>query len=148
MPRLKPWRKAGCSQQRSGYHLMRTRGRGWGKRRLQQTGHELESEISYIMGLSIRHLPWVQICLLACSAARGLPWWLGGKESACDAGDPGLMPGLGRSPGEGNGNPLRCSCLEDPMPGEPGGLYSTWGCKESDMTERQTLYGQCGEKSV
>ena len=43
-----------------------------------------------------------------------LPWWLS-KESACDAGDPGLIPGLGRSPGEENGNPLQYSCLENPM---------------------------------
>jgi len=38
-----------------------------------------------------------------------------GKESACSAGDPSLIPGLGRSPGEGNGNPLQYSCLENPM---------------------------------
>ena len=38
-----------------------------------------------------------------------------GKDSACNAGDPGLTPGLGRSPGEGNGNPLQYSCLENPM---------------------------------
>ena len=37
------------------------------------------------------------------------------KESACIAGDPGSIPGLGRSPGEGNGNPLQHSCLENPM---------------------------------
>ena len=37
------------------------------------------------------------------------------KESACNAGDLGLIPGLGRSPGEGNGNPLQYSCLENPM---------------------------------
>ena len=37
------------------------------------------------------------------------------KESACSVGDPGLIPGLGRSPGEGNGNPLQCSCLENSM---------------------------------
>ena len=36
-----------------------------------------------------------------------------GKESACNAGDPGLIPGLGRSPGERNGNPLQYSCLEN-----------------------------------
>ena len=35
------------------------------------------------------------------------------KESACSAGDQGLFPGLGRSPSEGNGNPLQCSCLEN-----------------------------------
>ena len=38
-----------------------------------------------------------------------------GKEIACNAGDPGSIPGLGRSPGEGNGNPLQYSCLENPM---------------------------------
>ena len=37
------------------------------------------------------------------------------KASACNAGDPGLIPGLGRSPGEGNGNPLQYSCLENHM---------------------------------
>ena len=37
-----------------------------------------------------------------------------GKASACSVGDPGLIPGLGRSPGEGNGNPLQYSCLENP----------------------------------
>ena len=38
-----------------------------------------------------------------------------GKESACNVGDLGLIPGLGRSPGEGNGNPFQHSCLENPM---------------------------------
>ena len=37
------------------------------------------------------------------------------KESACSAGDPGSIPGWGRSPAEGNGNPLQYSCLENPM---------------------------------
>ena len=39
------------------------------------------------------------------------------KVSVCNAGDPGLIPGSGRSPGEGNGNPLQYSCLENPMDG-------------------------------
>ena len=38
-----------------------------------------------------------------------------GTESACNMGDPDSIPGLGRSPGEGNGNPLQYSCLENPM---------------------------------
>ena len=38
-----------------------------------------------------------------------------GEVSACNAEDLGLIPGLGRSPGEGNGNPLQSSCLENPM---------------------------------
>ena len=47
--------------------------------------------------------------------ALGFPGGADGKESSCSAGDPGSIPGSGRSPGEGNGNPLQCSCLEDPM---------------------------------
>ena len=43
------------------------------------------------------------------------PWWLSGKESACNAGDMGFIPGLGRSPEEGNGNLLQCSYLENSM---------------------------------
>jgi len=39
------------------------------------------------------------------------------KVSVCNAGDPGLIPGSGRSPGEGNGNPLQYYCLENPMDG-------------------------------
>ena len=44
---------------------------------------------------------------------RGLPCSSLGKESACSAGDPGSIPGLGRFPGEGNGNPLQYPCLEN-----------------------------------
>ena len=43
------------------------------------------------------------------------PGGLDGKASAYNAGDPGSIPGSGRSPGEGNGNPLQYSCLENPM---------------------------------
>ena len=46
---------------------------------------------------------------------RGFPHSSVGEESACNAGDRGLIPGLGRSPGEGNGNPFQYSCLENPM---------------------------------
>ena len=40
------------------------------------------------------------------------------KAPACNAGDPGSIPGMGRTPGDGNGNPLQYSCLENPMDGE------------------------------
>ena len=46
---------------------------------------------------------------------KGFPCSSVGKESACNAGDLGSIPGSGRSPGEGNGNPLQYSCLENPM---------------------------------
>ena len=55
------------------------------------------------------------------------------KESACNAGDPSSIPGLGRSPGEGSGYPLQYSCLEHSM--DSLADYNPWGCKESDMTE-------------
>ena len=44
------------------------------------------------------------------------------KKSAYNAGDPGLIPGSGRSPGEGHGNPLQYSCLENPMGGGVHGV--------------------------
>ena len=44
---------------------------------------------------------------------KGFPCGSAGKESACNAGDLDLIPGLGRCPGEGNGNPLQYSCLEN-----------------------------------
>ena len=47
----------------------------------------------------------------------GFPSGPDGKASACNAGDLGLIPGLGRSPGEGNGNSLQYSCLEKSMDG-------------------------------
>ena len=47
----------------------------------------------------------------------GFPGGLEGKVSACNAGDPGLIPESGRSPGEGNGTPLQYSCLENPIDG-------------------------------
>ena len=54
-----------------------------------------------------------------------------GKESACSAGDPALIPGSGRSPGEGNGNLLQYSCLENPM---DRGAWQSMGSQELDMT--------------
>ena len=52
----------------------------------------------------------------------GLPWWLSGKESTCNAGDMGSIPGLGSSPGEGNGYPLQYSAWRTPQTEDPGGL--------------------------
>ena len=66
---------------------------------------------------------------------QGLPGGSDGKASVCDAGDPGSSPGLGRSPGEGNGSPLQYSCLENPMDG--GAQQATvHGVAESDRTEQ------------
>ena len=59
------------------------------------------------------------------------------KASADNAGDPGLVLGSGRSPGEGNGNPLQCSCLEWKSHEQRRLVgYSPWGCKALYTTER------------
>ena len=54
----------------------------------------------------------------------GLPRSLSGQESACEEGDRASIPGSGRYPGEGNGNPLQYSCLGNPWTEEPGGQQS------------------------
>ena len=59
-----------------------------------------------------------------------------GKESACNAGDLGSIPGLGRFPGGGHDNPLQYSFLEDPHGQRSLAGYSPWGHKESAMTLR------------
>ena len=66
---------------------------------------------------------------------NGFPGGSDGKESDCDVGDPGLIPGSGRSPGEKKRHPIPVF-----LPGEFHGQrslvgYSPWGCKESDTTE-------------
>jgi len=63
-----------------------------------------------------------------------------GKESACNAGFPGSIPGLGSSPGEGKGYPLQYSGLENPHGWRSLAGYSPWGRKESDMTERLSTW--------
>ena len=65
----------------------------------------------------------------------GLPGGSDSKESACNAGDLDLISGLGISPGGGHGNPLHCSCLENPYGQRSLAGYSPWGHKEPDMTE-------------
>ena len=64
----------------------------------------------------------------------GFPGGSDGKEYACNVGDLDSIPGLGRSPGEGNGNPLQYPCLENPM--DRGAWRATvHGVTESDTTE-------------
>ena len=64
----------------------------------------------------------------------GFPGGLDGEDSACNVGDPGSIPGLGRSPRERNGSPLQYSCLENSWTEEPG-AYSPWGHRGSDTIE-------------
>ena len=79
---------------------------------------------------------------------QGFPGGSEGKASACIAGDLGSIPGLGRSPGEGNGNSLQCSCLENPM--DRGAWWATVHSVAKSQTRleqvsthvRQLLNGQ------
>ena len=61
----------------------------------------------------------------------GFPGGSDGKESACNVGDPGSIPGSGRSPGEGNGSPLQYSCPENPSDRE------AWRATVHGVAERQ-----------
>ena len=68
-----------------------------------------------------------QSCMTLCDpmncSHQGFPGGSNGKESACNAGDPGLIPGAGRSPGEVNGYPLQYSCLENSI--DRGACWAT-----------------------
>ena len=70
----------------------------------------------------------------------GFPGGSDGKESACNVEDLSLIPGLGKSPGGGHGNPLQYSCLNNPHEQKSLASYSPWGRRESDMTEQLSAH--------
>ena len=82
-------------------------------------------------------------CLLEwLKQEKGFPGGSDHKVSACSVGDSGLIPGWGRSPGEGNGNPLQYSCLENPMDRGACWGYSPWGTKSwTGLSDYQTKEG-------
>ena len=69
--------------------------------------------------------------LIKCIVIHSFPGCSDGKESACNTGDPGSIPGLRSSPGEGNGNPFQYSFLEKSIDRSLEG-YNPWGCKVLD----------------
>ena len=83
--------------------------------------------VIYLSSLLLTDI-WLQNCVII----RGFPGGSDGKASAYNAGDPGLIPGSGRSPGEGNGNPLQYSCLENSMDRE------AWWATVHGVTKSQT----------
>ena len=66
------------------------------------------------VGLCSQRRPFSTLWVVSVGLC-GFPRWLSGKESPANTGSMGLIPGSGRSPGGGKGNPLQCSCLEDSM---------------------------------
>ena len=68
-----------------------------------------DTDTFWILTWQVSHISWIGKGHVQCSSV--------GKESACNIEDLGSIPELGRSPGEGNGNPLQCSCLENPSDG-------------------------------
>ena len=74
---------------------------------------------------STQEAPYIYVCVCVCVYTQYVnpsPGGSDGKESSCNAEDLGLIPGLGRSPGVGHGNPLQYSCLENPWTEEHDGL--------------------------
>ena len=82
----------------------------------------------------VRKIPWRRD-RLPTPVFMGFPGGSDCTESACNAGDLGLIPGLGKDPRRGHGNPLQYSCLENPHGKRSLVGYSPGGHKESDMTE-------------
>ena len=82
----------------------------------------------------VRMIPWKR-ARLPTPVFLGFPGGSDSKESACDAGDLCLIPGLGRSLGGGHSNPFQYSCLKNPQGQRSLVGYSPWGQKFSDMTE-------------
>ena len=70
------------------------------------------------------------------TARAGFPGSSDGKESTCNVGDLGSIPGLGRSPGGGHDNSLQYSCLENLRGPRSPVDYGPWGCKESNTAEQ------------
>ena len=92
------------------------------------------------LGLALMGGAMFNKSLIQFSADRkGFPGGSVVKESACNAGVPGSIPGLGYSPGKGNSNPLQCPCAWR-LHGQRNGVgYSPWGHKKSDTTEQLSL---------
>ena len=95
-----------------------------------------QSSLEYF--LSISHQQDIKLFWLFW----GFPVGSDGKESSCSVGDLDLIPGLGRSPGGGHGNPLQCSCLENPHGQRSLAGYSPWSQRvgQDSTTEHMTLF--------
>ena len=95
--------------------------------------HQSLSEVVHASPLGFPQQQFLELSLFWCPRDGGVSE---GKESACNAGDLGLIPGSGRSPGRGNGNPLPYSCLENPTDG------GAWRAIQSTGSQSQTRLSQ------
>ena len=95
---------------------------------------------------NVRKCPNFIVLHVAVQLSLGFHHSLVGKEFACSAGDLGLIPVLGRSPGRRHGNPLQYSCLENPHGQRSLAGYNPWGRKELDTTERLNTHILSWEK--
>ena len=109
---------------------------------VQWAYHRLTQYSSYSLLRKHSIVPlWLTVWVLVRPYAHlGVPGGSEGKESACSAGDLGLITGLGRSPGEGNGYPLQYSCLENPMDGGAWQATVHWVTKGQIQLRDFTLY--------
>ena len=92
--------------------------------------------------------PMALICI-SLIIDTGLPWWLSGKEFACnaeDTGDSSSIPGSGRSPGEGSGNHFSILAWKIPLTEEPGGLQPM-GSQKS-QTQLSTAYSHVLKRAI
>ena len=94
----------------------------WGGRKVLKMdggdGYIVQCTTTSVFLMSLIHLlemAKITHVITTCHVYFGLPWWLSSKESACNGRDPALITRWGRSPGGGNGNPLKCSLLGYPM---------------------------------
>ena len=96
----------------------------WGIQNLHNRGRT--SLVLLFSSLWVTHLVGIGFDLIMIAPLFGLPLWLSCKESACNAGDLGLIHGLGRCPEEGKGYPLQYSGLENSMDCIVHGITKSW----------------------
>ena len=116
--------------------LVRTKARMIKRNMVDKIYYILEARVNNVMKHIVKEKFYLSQNLLFWGVG-GLPGISDGKESACNAGDPDLIPGLGKSPGVGNGYPLQYSCLENSMD------RGAWWATVHGIAKNQTRLSDC-----